>query len=374
MKFTLSIIAQLQQKQPAQRGDFLFRWGKPANYGVEKEQHLNGQHNPRWIPNDYERFGGMISIFNNLHGNLFGNLENKSAVVVINPDPDNDGVYEMEAGHFLPETYNYILPDASSVNDTMYSIYMSGAVMQPNGHFITCEGERGRITEFNQAGEVVWMYQSPVIETGQLPQQGSTIKAEVYKVEKYPADYPGLLGRDLCGTATIENENPLSDACIQFWHPYITFLHTIDGAKADFSLAAEHLDNLMWDFGDGTTSNQNNPSHIFEMPGTYEVCLSYSNCFGNDRYCKSIEIMITAAHQINKEANLLHTNIIKHYLHFTKKTVEKVAVYNETGMEMFQTEKAPQLINVKHLPAGVYFLSVKENHKPHANIQRFVKL
>jgi PKD repeat protein len=40
-----------------------------------------------------------------------------------------------------------------------------------------------------------------------------------------------------------------------------------------------------WDFGDGTTSTEHNPSHTYYTPGSYSVTLSVSNQFGtNSRY------------------------------------------------------------------------------------------
>ena len=38
--------------------------------------------------------------------------------------------------------------------------------------------------------------------------------------------------------------------------------------------------NHMWDFGDGTTSNLENPSHIYTSPGTYTVTLTEENFCG----------------------------------------------------------------------------------------------
>ena len=45
-----------------------------------------------------------------------------------------------------------------------------------------------------------------------------------------------------------------------------------------------------WNFGDGTTSNQQNPSHIFPHPGKYAVCLTVSSAgsFCNDTYCDTV--------------------------------------------------------------------------------------
>ena len=36
----------------------------------------------------------------------------------------------------------------------------------------------------------------------------------LFRGEKYPANYAGLVGQDLSPIATIENENPLSDICL----------------------------------------------------------------------------------------------------------------------------------------------------------------
>ncbi|OFY17016.1 MAG: hypothetical protein A2X11_01430 [Bacteroidetes bacterium GWE2_42_24] len=51
-----------------------------------------------------------------------------------------------------------------------------------------------------------------------------------------------------------------------------------------------------WDFGDGTTSTEQNPLHIFPNEGSYQVCLSItgadSNCFSD--YCRQVWVGNTA--------------------------------------------------------------------------------
>ena len=46
----------------------------------------------------------------------------------------------------------------------------------------------------------------------------------------------------------------------------------------------------LWDFGDGSTSTQQNPLHDFGAPGNYTVCLIASNGVGQDTVCKEINI------------------------------------------------------------------------------------
>jgi PKD repeat protein len=51
-------------------------------------------------------------------------------------------------------------------------------------------------------------------------------------------------------------------------------------------------DQWLWDFGDGHTSHEKDPVHIYEEPGTYQVCMdawnsNYPGC--NDTHCKLIQ-------------------------------------------------------------------------------------
>jgi len=42
-----------------------------------------------------------------------------------------------------------------------------------------------------------------------------------------------------------------------------------------------------WDFGDGTTSNEQNPKHTYNIPGSYNVALKVTNANGNDSRIKT---------------------------------------------------------------------------------------
>ncbi len=46
-----------------------------------------------------------------------------------------------------------------------------------------------------------------------------------------------------------------------------------------------------WDFGDGTTSEEENPIHFFQEPGVYQVTLSATNIFGTASRTKIIEVI-----------------------------------------------------------------------------------
>jgi PKD repeat protein len=58
-----------------------------------------------------------------------------------------------------------------------------------------------------------------------------------------------------------------------------------------FDGSSENITSWMWDFGDGTTSDEQNPSHDFPGTGVYTVCLSvYSPDSCSDTYCADVYV------------------------------------------------------------------------------------
>ena len=56
----------------------------------------------------------------------------------------------------------------------------------------------------------------------------------------------------------------------------------------DSYIPAEHTDSYFWSFGDGTSSEEKNPSHIFASEGEYEVSLTISSGNCNDTHTSYI--------------------------------------------------------------------------------------
>lgn len=52
-------------------------------------------------------------------------------------------------------------------------------------------------------------------------------------------------------------------------------------------------DSWSWDFGDGGTSIQQNPIHVYENVGTYDVTLTVSNVYGTDMLTQSLYVDVT---------------------------------------------------------------------------------
>lgn len=147
--------------------------------------------------------------------------------------------------------------------------------------------------------------------------------------------------------------------------------------EAGFNTSADNLlvtfDNesfnaltYLWDFGDGTTSTEANPSHLYNDPGSYTVSLIASN------QCLTDSVTMTV-HLVSSVNNLYHeTRVLTYpnpassnlFIVFTADNRETVIcrLYDTRGniVQESQTDINPGenqlLFNRNGLPAGIYWL------------------
>ena len=67
------------------------------------------------------------------------------------------------------------------------------------------------------------------------------------------------------------------------------FSTTLNYLTMTFNNTSINGQNYSWNFGDGDTSNLENPTHIYEQ-GNYLVCLTSSNCSSMSEFCDSITV------------------------------------------------------------------------------------
>src|SRR4030042_3105996 len=63
-----------------------------------------------------------------------------------------------------------------------------------------------------------------------------------------------------------------------------------EGDTINFASTSSNADNFQWDFGDGSTSTDENPWHIFNSTGSFEVSLKVTNEDGSDETTSSVTI------------------------------------------------------------------------------------
>jgi hypothetical protein len=195
-------------------GDLLYRWGNPQTYraGGPGDKQLFNQHDATWIEPGYPGAGNIL-IFNN---GRFG--PEYSSVVEITPPMDRRGNYFRWEDAFGPTVPRWEYKDPAN----FYSTIISGAQRLPNGNTLVCDGTSGHIFEVAAGGQrrqpyspIVWKFISPFTDTGALT-QGEPVPAGlrpdfeaymnlVFRLYRYPPNYPGFAGKDLTPGDPLEN-------------------------------------------------------------------------------------------------------------------------------------------------------------------------
>ncbi len=176
-------------------GDFLYRWGNPAAYGIGEvtDQKLFGQHGAHWIAKGLPD-AGKILVFNNGNGRPEGQY---STTEIIDP------VYLLdEDGAFLPEESEWIYGQGQAQRH--YSPYLSNAQRLPNGHTLINAGSPGKVMEIDENQQLVWEYIVPLRRNTPQVQGAQPRQNSVFRVYKYGLDYPGFAGLDLEIGSTLE--------------------------------------------------------------------------------------------------------------------------------------------------------------------------
>ncbi|MDD3320237.1 MAG: aryl-sulfate sulfotransferase [Paludibacter sp.] len=185
-------------------GDLLYRWGNPICYGAgtASDQRYFQQHDVEWVKPGYPGAGNMTCFDNGLGR---GGSTIYSTVDEFTPAVDANGNYAITVGSkFLPATYSWFY-QADAISP-MYSENISGAERLPNGNTIICSGTIGEFREVTADGQVVWKYVCPVQLNGVITQgvapdvdaaRADETMNSVFRVYKYPLDYPAFTGKTM---------------------------------------------------------------------------------------------------------------------------------------------------------------------------------
>ncbi len=73
-------------------------------------------------------------------------------------------------------------------------------------------------------------------------------------------------------------------------NPTANFDLNFNDLEGIFTNTTQNGTAYSWDFGDGTTANEDNTTHSFTREGTYTICLTATNDCGADTYCEDYTI------------------------------------------------------------------------------------
>jgi len=70
----------------------------------------------------------------------------------------------------------------------------------------------------------------------------------------------------------------------------ITFDYDVEDLNVIFTNTVQNYDNILWDFGDGNTSKDDSPIHLYSKTGAYEFCISVTKENCTDKFCGQVYV------------------------------------------------------------------------------------
>lgn len=130
-----------------------------------------------------------------------------------------------------------------------------------------------------------------------------------------------------------------------------------DYLRIEFTELADYEpETWYWQFGDGDTSWQRYPVHIYDTAGTYQACLTVTNQNGADTYCKTIKLGTSnTSSAIRQNGQVLYYAFEAQQLIIKKSTIEQIVLFDAAGRVVKQCNKPRDWVDVSTLRNGLYF-------------------
>jgi len=102
---------------------------------------------------------------------------------------------------------------------------------------------------------------------------------------------PGLYRVTLIAKNSFGNDTIIKRDFIEILDvPVAAYDHDLNGFSIDFMENSEYGKEFSWDFGDGATSDLENPTHVYSKEGVFEVKMIVKNICGSDTITKMIRV------------------------------------------------------------------------------------
>ncbi len=223
-------------------GDLLYRWGNPTTYDrgtLVEDRKLFGQHSAHWIAPGLPD-AGKLMVFNNGRSRPSGDY---STVEILSPPVDSEGNYTIESGSpYGPDTTDWTYGNADT--ERFFAARVSGAQRLPNGNTLVCNGTTGRFHEIDKDKNIVWEYINPVRQGGPIIQGDPIAGNSLFRVTRYPVDYPAFTDRDLMPGDPVELE-PLDYDCTIYEYNPSTAVQEIE-AWEGLRLFPNPMEDQLW--------------------------------------------------------------------------------------------------------------------------------
>ncbi|NBC07710.1 MAG: PKD domain-containing protein, partial [Bacteroidetes bacterium] len=172
-------------------------------------------------------------------------------------------------------------------------------------------------------------------------------------------------------------ELDLSDPCLMFRPDFTFTVSEEDALRLQFvDLTTGAPNQWLWGFGDGITSNQQDPIHTYDNSGTYNVCLLVQDTLKgcNEALCMPLEVGVTGtaeARDANRSLTLYPNPAARHEAVWTVVGIEEqdygqplqLVVYDMHGKtvskQQLQGQPQLQFEAPQSVAAGLYIVEIR---------------
>ena len=160
-----------------------------------------------------------------------------------------------------------------------------------------------------------------------------------------------LVAGNAAGSNTSTQTNYINVSTI----PAAGFTSAVNGATATFTNTSSNATSYTWNFGDGNTSNLQNPAHVYAGDGSYTVTLTAANACGPNTSTQTLVIVTppTAGFTANTTAGCGPLTV-----HFTSTSSANATAYNWSFPGGSPSTSTAQNPTVTYNAAGTYAVTL----------------
>jgi hypothetical protein len=131
-----------------------------------------------------------------------------------------------------------------------------------------------------------------------------------------------------------------------------------DGYQVMFFDQSEAAENYEWNFGDGNTSSEASPTHIYNDVGQYEVCLRVQNACGEEERCQQVNVVLLSNPNARPQVIQSFPNPVRDRLTVILPTSGgTLQIFSALGQPVWDAPaQLRQDIKVSQWTPGMYFL------------------
>jgi PKD repeat protein len=153
--------------------------------------------------------------------------------------------------------------------------------------------------------------------------------------------------------------------------PVADFTWTSSGTAVLFTNTSGSGDSYLWEFGDDSTSTEENPVHVYEEDGSYQVTLTVTNDCGESTITRTVNTIFTSIDDEEEVNFSIFPNPTSFELNLqASKTIRgnvQLEIVSTTG-QLIRTQQIGGLtsneitqVDINGLASGIYYLRLLSN-------------